>query len=123
MVAFNAAARVRCVQSQRFQIRQLRRRRKADYSRGFQHIKWGCFIKKAPRSWFSSAIRAPTDWIFFLHIKVVVLSETPEMFLKIEHVLTTFHTLFMRTLLQQGHTDGHFLFTNSPAFYLPSIQL
>lgn len=60
---------------------------------------------------------------FFLHIKVVVLSETPEMFLKIERVLNTFYTLFMRTLLQQGHTDGHFLFTNFPAFYFPSIQL
>lgn len=43
--------------------------------------------------------------------------------LKIERDLNTFYTLFIRTWLQQGHTDGHFLSTNFPAFYFQSIQL
>lgn len=38
----------------------------------------------------------PPQIVFFLlHIKVVVLAETADIFLKIEHDLNTFSTLFM----------------------------
>lgn len=123
MVAFNAAARVRWVQSQPLQIRRLQRCHKADYSCGFQHIKWGCFIKKAPRSCFCSTIRAPTDWIFFLfstYKSCCACWNTQK-----NRVCFWIHiyTLLVPTLLQQGHADGQFLFTIFSAFYFPSIQL
>lgn len=90
---------------------------KATIPEDFSTSNGAVLSKKRHARGFEALFAPPTDWIFFfLHIKVM-LAGTPEMILKIEHVLNTCYTPCMTTLLQQGLTDGHFLFTNFPAFF------